>query len=299
MLLSRRPDHVHQGGLWEFPGGKVEAGEEVMAALNRELAEELGLQCLAARPLITVHHHYADKQVWLDVWCVERWTGQPTGREGQPLRWVAPDALPDVEMPAADVPIINAIRLPSRYLVTPEPTGDDAAFLDELAASLNSGARLVQLRAKALPATRYASLARKVIVATRNHGGQLLLNAEPSLALALGADGVHLSGERLHRCQQRPLPRHMWVGVSCHNRNDLEQAVRIHADFAVLGPVQETRSHAGAVTLGWQGFATLVRSAGLPVYAIGGMRPPADEQHAWQAGGQGIAAISGLWAFRD
>ena len=103
VLLARRPEHAHQGGLWEFPGGKVEKGEAVEAALRRELAEELGVVCGSACPLITVSHRYSDKHVWLDVWELTDWTGTPAGREGQPLRWVHPDALHEVAKNVYDV----------------------------------------------------------------------------------------------------------------------------------------------------------------------------------------------------
>jgi 8-oxo-dGTP diphosphatase len=110
VLITRRLDHVHQGGLWEFPGGKVEADEAVETALQRELEEELGIAVLAAEPWLRVHHAYPDKTVLLDVWRVTAWSGEPRGREGQPLRWVAPTRLADFAFPAADQPIIARLR---------------------------------------------------------------------------------------------------------------------------------------------------------------------------------------------
>ena len=77
VLITRRPDHLHQGGLWEFPGGKVEPGEQVRTALERELKEELGVEVLDARPLIRIHHVYDDRQVLLDVWRIKDYAGQP------------------------------------------------------------------------------------------------------------------------------------------------------------------------------------------------------------------------------
>ncbi len=106
VLITRRPDHVHQGGLWEFPGGKVETGEPAAAALNRELHEELGVTVQTAEPWLQVRHDYPDKRVWLDVWRVVAWRGEPQGREGQPLIWAQPAELAKFAFPAADQPII-------------------------------------------------------------------------------------------------------------------------------------------------------------------------------------------------
>ena len=112
VLISQRPGHVHQGGLWEFPGGKLEAGETTEAALKRELYEELGIVVQAARPLIRVRHDYPDKSVLLDVWRVTAFTGQPMGCEGQLVDWVAVEELAGRAFPAANEPIIKAVKLP-------------------------------------------------------------------------------------------------------------------------------------------------------------------------------------------
>jgi 8-oxo-dGTP diphosphatase len=110
ILVSQRLPHLHQGGLWEFPGGKVESGETVQQALVRELAEELGVQVLRSEALIEISHDYSDKSVLLDVWCVEAFDGQPHGREGQRWQWVDSIGLRDLEFPAANQPIIAAIE---------------------------------------------------------------------------------------------------------------------------------------------------------------------------------------------
>jgi len=110
ILITRRPDRVHQGGLWEFPGGKVETGETVDAALGRELHEELGIVIQSAEPLLEVWHSYPEKTVVLEVWRVTAYLGEPHGREGQPLLWILPEALADFTFPAADGPIIARLR---------------------------------------------------------------------------------------------------------------------------------------------------------------------------------------------
>lgn len=108
ILISRRRDDSHQGGLWEFPGGKVETGESVQVALRRELHEELGISVLGSRALLEVHHDYPDKQVLLDVWVIDAFSGEVTGREGQPLCWCPPARLADYAFPAANQPIVEA-----------------------------------------------------------------------------------------------------------------------------------------------------------------------------------------------
>ena len=110
VLLALRQAHQHQGGLWEFPGGKVEQDESVFDALVREIKEELAVTILAAKPLTTLSHEYSDKSVLLDVWCVDAFSGTPHGREGQSLRWCDITDLIDDEFPAANVGIIKALR---------------------------------------------------------------------------------------------------------------------------------------------------------------------------------------------
>lgn len=110
ILIARRPESAHQGGLWEFPGGKVEVGEPVQEALARELDEELGITVTGPQPLIEIKHDYGDKQVLLDVWWVTAFSGEPRGKEGQPIAWVKPEKLSDYAFPAANQPIITAIH---------------------------------------------------------------------------------------------------------------------------------------------------------------------------------------------
>ncbi|RLQ23739.1 8-oxo-dGTP diphosphatase MutT [Seongchinamella sediminis] len=110
ILLTRRHGHVHQGGLWEFPGGKVEPGESLATALARELREELDIAPERSSPLLAIHHDYGDKSVLLDVHVVWQFSGEPRGLEGQPLAWVPVAELQDYAFPAANEPIIPAIR---------------------------------------------------------------------------------------------------------------------------------------------------------------------------------------------
>jgi 8-oxo-dGTP diphosphatase len=109
ILITRRAADSHQGGLWEFPGGKVEQGETLAVALGRELREELGIDISRTSPLLEIRHDYGDKAVLLDVHVVWEFAGEPRGLEDQPLAWVAAVDLPGYAFPAANIPIIKAV----------------------------------------------------------------------------------------------------------------------------------------------------------------------------------------------
>jgi 8-oxo-dGTP diphosphatase len=294
VLISLRPDHVHQGGLWEFPGGKLEAGENVQTALQREIHEELGIDISRQRPLIRVRHCYPDRSVLLDVWKVQQFTGSPHGREGQVIDWVPVDSLGSRDFPVANQPIIRALQLPDCYLITPEPFGGAPVFLDRLQSCLENGIRLVQLRARTLGENSFVELARQVVGLCHEYRAELLLNADPALVPKLGADGVHLAGQRLQQLSTRPLPPELKVAASCHSLAELQRAQAIGADFTVLSPVLATASHPEAEPLGWQIFNEWTDTTAIPVYALGGLNR-SDCERAFRHGAQGIAAIRGLW----
>jgi len=293
ILIARRPAHVHQGGLWEFPGGKVEASESLQLALQRELHEELDIDIVRSRPLIRIPHRYPDKQVLLDVWLVEAFNGVPHGKENQPIEWRSPAELWSMPFPAANRPIIQAVNLPEKYLITGNFT-DKADFLRKLDAALKAGVQLVQLRVKSMKNHEFTALAKTACKVCHEYGARLLLNASPSMVEEVGADGVHLTSARLMALSSRPLGLNKLVGASVHNQEQLEQARQLNIDFSVISPVFPTPSHPNARTLGWHGFQQLTEQANHPVYALGGMQAR-HLSEVWQYGGQGIAAIRSLW----
>ncbi|OUS10679.1 hypothetical protein A9Q89_10730 [Gammaproteobacteria bacterium 53_120_T64] len=109
VLIAKRPEHLHQGGLWEFPGGKVASGERPEQALKRELQEELAIEVEACSPLLLTEHDYNDKLIVLDVWAVQRFTGQEKGNEGQCICWVDISALGDYPFPAANYAVLERV----------------------------------------------------------------------------------------------------------------------------------------------------------------------------------------------
>jgi 8-oxo-dGTP diphosphatase len=116
VLIAQRPAGKHLAGGWEFPGGKLEPGEERSAGLARELREELGITIGTPRPLIRVRHAYPSREVLLDMWVVKRYDGEPRGLDGQALRWCTQDELAAAELLPADKPIAAALRLPEQLV---------------------------------------------------------------------------------------------------------------------------------------------------------------------------------------
>lgn len=291
ILLTQRPPGKHLAGLWEFPGGKRESGESPETALRRELQEEIGIEAGSLRRIICYPWKYAEKSIFLDVYNIVDFSGAPHGREGQAVRWEYPDDLPKIPMPAADVPIVAALRLPDRYAITPEPRGDSPGFLAELENVLRTGIKLIQLRSKRMSIESLSTLAASTLALTRRYDARLILNGNSDLVRHLKIDGVHLSSTQLMKSMQRPLDHTFWIGASCHNADELEHAVQIGVDFAVLGPVKQTNSHPNTEPLGWANFSELCINLPLPVYALGGMISN-DMPKAFDSRAQGIAGIS-------
>jgi len=297
VLIARRPDHVHQGGLLEFPGGKVEPGETVQQALVREIAEETGLRVPleSLTPVIGVRHDYGDKQVFLDVWRTSAAEGEPEGKEGQPVDWLQPHMLRDDDFPAANRPIIRALNLPGTLPITGEMVSwqDGAARFASAIKRLGPG--LVLLRAPALPIEDYRKLASAAFAACAGTGLGVVLHGRVSLLDEFPeAAGVHLPWREAERLSERPVPANVWLGVSCHSAEQLRHAASLKADYAVLGPVLPTASHPGEPAMGWDLLASLISNAVMPVYGLGGLETDY-EGVAKASGAQGIAGIRFWW----
>ena len=310
LLVAQRPADKSMAGTWEFPGGKLHVGEGRLAGLVREFDEELGIRIEAARPLIRYRHRYPGFQIDLDVWRVLTWHGEPHGREGQAFGWHAPACLAEMGLLPADTAIVRAIQLPDSCVVTP-PRADSGkrAFLDQLEhMALRIDAGLICLRRPDLDTEALLELAAGAACRVEGTGLRLLLHGDPAilgptlrdpppaLAARLSATvaGLHVPARFLKTLKSRPVPAGELFGVSCHGTGELKNALALGADYAFLGPVNQTASHPGAPGIGWEKFADLVRELPLPVYAIGGLGPE-DLETAWAAGAQGIAAIRGLW----
>ena len=292
ILIALRDSSAHQGGLWEFPGGKIERNETVEQALTRELKEELDIDVEGAAPLIRITHHYADLSVRLAVWTVERFSGLAKSCEGQPLKWVTPWELEHFSFPEANWPIISAVRLPPYYAILDDR--DEAFLLTKLETVLAKGVKLIQARLKSLSAEKAVEFIGQAYPLCRQAGASLLINSSVQGYQSLSSDGIHLTSRHLWALSERPKVRG-WVAVSCHNAAELQQAQKLGVDFAVLAPVLPTATHPGAKPMGWERFSELVERVNIPVYALGGLSMD-DMAEVKCRGGQGIAGISAFLA---
>ena len=331
ILIARRPDHVHMGGLWEFPGGKLERDEPRFDGLVRELREELGISVTEARPLLDIRHDYPDKSVRLDVWLVTGFEGEAHGAEGQPVRWVSSCELDEYEFPTANSPIVRAAQLPERYLITPD-VSDEAELFAGLQRAREAGIRLVQLRQTGMGPEAYAALVERVLA---EFGDAFRLMVKGDEAPGWAGVGWHLTGGQLRgfweRQQGRPADANrggvaaptgggaevassivgappdrrtapgrlggagkILVAASCHNAEELAMAAEVGVDFVTLSPVLPTATHPDAQPLGWERARELIDSVNMPVYLLGGMTAEKLPE-AFAAGAQGVAAIRGLW----
>ena len=295
VLLAQRPPGKHLAGLWEFPGGKREPGEEPLAALARELHEELGVTLQRAEPLIRVPWHYPDRELLLDTWQVDQWQDAPQSREGQALQWVHPAQVDPAILTLADRAILQALRLPARYPITPADIAPDQCgrWFERIGRAIERGEPMLQLRLPLWPRELVRELAAALLSLARRHGTQLLLNGDIEGARSLGI-GVQLKSAQLPALSERPLPLQQLVGASCHDASQLAQAFHLGADFATLSPVAGTPSHPLTPPLGWSGFQSLAEAAALPVYALGGTAPSQITQ-ARQHSAQGVAGIREFW----
>jgi 8-oxo-dGTP diphosphatase len=227
VLIAQRPRGRHMAGRWEFPGGKLDLGEDPYDGLTRELAEELGVVVREARPLIRLRHDYPDRRVLLDVWQVTAYDGEPKSLESQALAWARPDELPSHDLLEADRAIVTALRLP------------------RLARVIGGGAKLAALKDAAaqtilwqLPEEGEEAIDADIVRAARAAGHRVLAMGTGIAAVRAGAiagcDGVvlHWDGQNLHVDRDSSF----LVGVHCEDASGALQATAEGAHFLVMAP---------------------------------------------------------------
>lgn len=286
IFITRRHDTLHLGGLWEFPGGKVEHGEMFNTALARELREEIGIEVISSMPLISFQYTYSERSVHLHVFEIIEYTGKAQSQLGQGWIWVERHELQNYIFPAANRMILMALYLPPFYAILNDDCEDLLSRLQHL---LDQGITLIQARLKTLTETQVREFLEVAHPLCNEQGALLLVNSGTIKAVEMPCDGVHLTSSDLVTWDSRPENLH-WLSASCHNQEELQHAEKIGVDFVVLSPVLKTETHLDVEPLGWEMFKDWTFECNVPVYALGGIQKT-DLQTVKFAGGQGVAGI--------
>ncbi|HUQ29168.1 MAG TPA: Nudix family hydrolase [Usitatibacter sp.] len=290
-LLAQRPEGKPYPGYWEFPGGKIEAGEDAATALARELAEELGIEVRESTPWITRMHTYTHATVRLHFRRVTRWDGEPRPLEDQAIRWQRVEATDVAPMLPANAPVLASLALPPVMVISDATRMGIDEWVRALAARVLDETTLVQIREKGMDRQKLQHLLSRTLTRAAPFGSRVVMNSD--CGTLPQCDGVHLTAHGLMAALSRP--QGSLVGASCHDAGQLDQAGRLGLDYAVLGPVKETRSHPGAKPMGWAAFEALAVDRPMPIYAIGGLMR-ADLAQARRHGAHGVALSSGAFA---
>lgn len=295
ILVSRRKPQSHMGGLLEFPGGKVEQTEAALDALKRELKEELSIEVSTAVPLIQIPYRYPECDVLLDVFIVHEYSGTITSNEDQEIIWKSLNSLNDLDFPDANFGIFRALRLPKLFPVTPDYTLDINFMHNFDSVVASDEIEVIQLRSHNLSDEEYISLAKDCADLCAKNNKKLILNREIIFHERIPFSGMHFTSRGLLSLSNRPLGVEYLVGASCHNVEEIEKANHLKLDYIFVGAVLEKIQDEKQETLGWEGFARLVKDSEIPAYAIGGVSAN-DISASIHSGGQGIAAIRSTWA---
>ena len=294
LLGQRSPDTVY-AGYWEFPGGKIEAGETAHAALLRELREELGIEVIRADPWLHREHHYEHAHVHLNIFRVREWRGELQDHVHSALSWESIGQPQVAPMLPANAPVLAALALPDFYGITNAASIGVTEQLQRLRTALEHGLRLVQIRESALAADARYAFAQAAVALCHEFGARVLINSDIELAQKCNADGLHLTAKQLASLDRRP-PSSL-LAASIHTAAELPIAAALGCDFAVLGPVNASATHPAIPGIGWGKFSAMLTAEHatpvLPIYAIGGMTQ-SDMDDARRAGAHGIAAIRAM-----
>lgn len=290
ILICLRPDHLDQGGLWEFPGGKREKGEGRFDALRRELQEELGIDIKFALPLLRLIHKYPTKTVDLDIWEISQWHGSATGREGQQIEWVTSSDLNRYEFPAANKAIISAARLPRVISMMPDVANIGTTFLSQLEGWLIAGIRCFIFVNQHL----MSNVDKRILIQIGRLLGKFDAKIINDQRLEIAASDSDSDARSLRKNLTCHLDCDNFLGHFCRTSADLDQAAHMGAELVLIGPVGSANSGIGNTAIGWSEAKQMVAKTVIPAFAFGGLQSQ-DVSRAITAGCQGIVLPASVW----
>ena len=286
ILLSKRHRGTHLGGLWEFPGGKFESGEEPMTCLSRELKEELDIVLVDASFMFQIPWNYGEKSVRLWVYEVSRFDGEPRGLEGQDVSWFPSEFLTELQFPRANDAIIRAVGLPRITKIL------DAKFAREPKTWVREMHDRSVLYLRGLPPGRDLEGAIGLAI---GKGHQVILTLDQLTCFQEGC-GVHLrKNDEIQDALEclKALDRPWPLTSGIRDESDIVRQRDWPSDAVFISPVRQTSSHFGLPALGWNRFSELACDLGVPAYALGGMTK-SDIEVVKRYWGFGVAGISGF-----
>lgn len=299
-LITQRKKGQHLEDFWEFPGGKIETAESRFKALQRELDEEIGIQVISALPYQSVLHRYPDKHILLDVWEVTGYRGKVRGLEGQSTRWLTLDNVDRYEFPDADLPVLTALNLPQKLLITPDmPEQHEDAFIAQFESLMSAHPYpLVQFRSHHLSDKNYARVAERLRAVCEPYRADVIINRSTLKSLQSRIfkkfKRRHLNSLVLQALPENSFSEEIILSASCHDELELRKAQQLGCQFALLSMVRDTPSHPGRHGKGWFRIKQIISKTSLPVYALGGVNRR-DFCAARFQGAIGVAGITDFW----
>jgi len=297
ILISKRNSNEHLPGYWEFPGGKVEAGESFKLALRRELAEEIGITVNSAIKFIELRHDYYDRHLHFQFFKVLNFSDEIQACEDQQLRWVSLNELNAIQFPQANRAVINALTLPAYYMIADEKFFDKN-LVSSVRRQLENGVNVIQHRAdRDTDKSSYLKNANEIKKICQQYSAKFIMNCPLEWIVEDEFCHIHLSSELLKKVYTNGKNsfKHDLFSASCHDETEVKMANELDVRCILIGAVNPTESHPNGAVLGWKRFSELCFYSHNPVYALGGMQLD-DYKNALMYGAQGVAAIR---AFAD
>ena len=289
ILISQRMSHQFMPDYWELPGGKIEPGESSFQAAKRELKEELSIDVKELKIIKTINQSYSDRDVQIEIVKIDQYFGDPIGQEGQRIKWLDIDSILNLKILPTMRPILNLLRLPKIFWITPEQEFKEETLEDLIKVKKNNDVNIIQFRSKIKTNELYLS---NFIEICKQYNIQLILNTIDK-SFDEDVQGWHLTSQELMSTDTRPCPPSKILGASVHNMSELEKANEVGVDYVFISPIKETKSHPGVMPLSSKEIKKLMRATNIPAYFLGGLSRDQMED-CEKLGAHGIAGITAI-----